>query len=66
MLQKNKLLQSEFNISYQNWTALKSLVLAYFIAKMAPKAMMTLHNELSPAEWILQVDGSSNVKGNEM
>lgn len=31
---------------------------------MTPKATTTLHNELSPSEWILQVDGSSNVKGN--
>lgn len=31
---------------------------------MTPKATTTLDNELSFGEWILQVDGSSNVNGN--
>lgn len=53
----------EFDITYQNWTALKSQVLANFEAKMTAETIATLDNEISSSKCILQVDSSSNVKG---
>ena len=61
---------SEFDISYAPRTAIKSQILADFLAEFSPNLQVTANNEsfsikkqvnLSP--WILHVDGSSNVKG---
>ena len=61
---------SEFDISYAPRTAIKSQILADFLAEFSPNLQVTANNEsfsvkkqvnLSP--WTLHVDGSSNVKG---
>ena len=61
---------SEFDISYAPRTAIKSQILADFLAEFSLNLQVTANNEsfsikkhvnLSP--WILHVDGSSNVKG---
>ncbi|KAL5566007.1 hypothetical protein UlMin_029171 [Ulmus minor] len=60
---------SEYDISYQPRTAIKSQALADFIADFAPSAQAQANNELlaiaTPphSNWTLSVDGSSNMSG---
>ena len=60
---------SEYNITFQPRNALKSQVLADFIADFAPKITPQADKELlnlterSNSKWTLLVDGSSNVNG---
>ncbi|XP_031254693.1 uncharacterized protein LOC116112724 [Pistacia vera] len=60
---------SEFDISYQPRTAVKSQALADFIADFTPSTTTQAERELlcmndtSPSKWTLLVDGSSNVNG---
>jgi len=60
---------SEYDITFQPRTALKSQVLADFVADFAPNATQQADKELlnltehSDSKWILTVDGSSNVNG---
>lgn len=57
---------SEFDITYQNRIAFKSQVLVDLVAEMTFEATTTLDNKLSSGKWILQVDGSWNVKGSRV
>ena len=60
---------SEYDISYQPRTAIKSQALADFIADFAPSAQAQANSELlaitTPphSSWTLSVDGSSNMSG---
>ena len=60
---------SEYDITFQPRTALKSQVLADFVADFAPNATQQADKELlnltehSDSKWTLTVDGSSNVNG---
>ncbi|KAL5539209.1 hypothetical protein UlMin_043494 [Ulmus minor] len=60
---------SEFDITFQPRTALKSQVLADFVADFAPNVTQQDDKELlnltehSNSKWTLTVDGSSNVNG---
>ena len=61
---------SEFDISYVPRTAIKSQVLADFLAESSPNLQVTANNEsfsvkqqVSSSPWTLYVDGSSNTKG---
>ncbi|KAL5556089.1 hypothetical protein UlMin_038325 [Ulmus minor] len=60
---------SEYDITFQPRTALKSQVLADFVADFAPNATQQADKELlnlterSVSKWTLTVDGSSNVNG---
>ena len=60
---------SEYDITFQSHTALKSQVLDDFIADLAsnitPQADKELLNltECSNSKWTLSIDGSSNVNG---
>ncbi|KAL5557494.1 hypothetical protein UlMin_039730 [Ulmus minor] len=60
---------SEYDISYQQHTAIKSQALADFIADFAPSAQAQANSELlaiaTPprSNWTLSVDGSSNMSG---
>ncbi|KAL5562066.1 hypothetical protein UlMin_031813 [Ulmus minor] len=60
---------SEYDISYQPRTAIKSQALADFIANFAPSAQAQANSELltiaTPpySSWTLSVDGSSNMSG---
>ncbi|KAL5551104.1 hypothetical protein UlMin_001280 [Ulmus minor] len=60
---------SEYDISYQPRTAIKSQALADFIADFAPSAQAQANSELlaiatpSHSSWTLSVDGSSNMSG---
>ena len=63
---------SEYDITFQLCTALKSQVLAEFIADFAPNAILQANKELlnlmerSNSKWTLSVDGSSNVNGSRI
>ncbi|KAL5547324.1 hypothetical protein UlMin_007011 [Ulmus minor] len=60
---------SEYDITFQPRTALKSQVLADFVADFAPNVTQQADKELlnlterSNSKWTLTVDGSSNVNG---
>ena len=60
---------SEYDITFQLHTSLKSQVLADFIADCAPNSTPQVDKELlnlterSNSKWTLTVDGSSNVNG---
>ncbi|KAL5547039.1 hypothetical protein UlMin_006726 [Ulmus minor] len=60
---------SEYDINFQPRTALKSQVLADFVADFAPNVTQQADKELlnltepSNSKWTLTVDGSSNVNG---
>ena len=60
---------SEYDITFQLCTALKSQVLANFIADFTPNVTPQAEKELlnlterSNSKWTLTVDGSSNVNG---
>ncbi|XP_031282092.1 uncharacterized protein LOC116140629 [Pistacia vera] len=60
---------SEFDISYQSRTAIKSQALADFIVDFTPNTTTQAESELlcmnggSPSKWTLLVDGLSNVNG---
>ncbi|KAL5574212.1 hypothetical protein UlMin_023809 [Ulmus minor] len=60
---------SEYDITFQPRTALKSQVLADFVADFAPNVTQQAEKELlnlterSNSKWTLTVDGSSNVNG---
>ena len=60
----------EFDITFQPWTAIKSQVLADFIADFTPNIHEQVEKELlymtegpQVKMWTLHVDGSSNFKG---
>ncbi|XP_038690528.1 uncharacterized protein LOC119989207 [Tripterygium wilfordii] len=60
---------SEYDITYQPRTAIKSQVLADFVVDFAPSTQLEADKELlcmvdqAPKVWTLYVDGSSNVRG---
>ena len=61
---------SEYDINYHPRTALKSQVLADFVADFSPnknlqaeKELVALAETMSNKKWTLSVDRSSNVKG---
>ena len=58
----------EYNVIFRPATAIKSQVLADFVAKFSPSMLPALEqevklrdNEKEKGEWTLHVDGSSNV-----
>lgn len=60
---------SEYDITFQPCTALKTQVLADFIADFTPNVTPQADKELlnltecSNSKWMLSIDGSSNVNG---
>ncbi|XP_013639713.1 PREDICTED: uncharacterized protein LOC106344977 [Brassica oleracea var. oleracea] len=60
----------EYDVIFRPATAIKSVVLADFVADFSPALLLALKQEVrlqgetkKEGEWILHVDGSSNVRG---
>ena len=60
----------EYDVIFRPATAIKSQVLAEFVAEFSPALLPALEQEIrlrsktkEEVEWILNVDGSSNVRG---
>ena len=64
---------SEHDIYFQPQTAIKSQVIANFIANFTPntlieagKELMILQGQNESKRWQVQIDGSNNMKGSEL
>ena len=60
----------EYNVIFRPATAIKSQVLADFVAEFSPALLPSLEQEVcfrsetgEEGEWVLHVDGSRNVRG---
>ena len=63
----------EYDVIFRPATAIKSHVLADFVVKFSPSLVQALEQEVrlqsetkGEGEWVLHVDGSSNIRGDEV